>query len=376
MTPSPNDVRPEIYDFTPYSPGLSIDEIRERYGLPQVVKLASNENPLGASPLAIKAIQKAAGFAFRYPQSGEPRLSAAIAKLHNIPVEQVVPGNGSDEILDLLIRIKADPRKHNVVTCNPCFSIYSQQARLAGVELRQVPLKEDFSFDFNGLYDAVDENTALVFLTTPDNPSGYCAPRQAVLDFAAKLPPFALLVVDEAYMDFVDDEAATSVLFLEKRPANIAVIRTLSKSFGLAGMRVGYGILSPELTSYLRRVRMPFSVNILGEEAALAALADTAFRAEVLHVVREGRAWLTAELGKLGCHVHPSQSNFLMFSLPPNMGYSARNVFEALLTRGVIIRPLQSYNLPEHLRVNVGTPAENRLFITALAGLLVPCAAS
>ncbi|MCC8193353.1 MAG: aminotransferase class I/II-fold pyridoxal phosphate-dependent enzyme, partial [Deltaproteobacteria bacterium] len=210
MTLSPNDVRPEIHDFTAYSPGLSIDEIRERYGLPQIVKLASNENPLGASPLAVKAIQKAAGLAFRYPQSGEPRLSAAIARFHKVPVEQVVPGNGSDEIIDLLIRIKAVPGKHNVVTCDPCFSIYPLQTRLAGVALRQVPLRKDFTFDWDGLLAAVDENTALVFLTTPDNPSGYCAPRRAVLDFAAKLPPYTLLVVDEAYMDFVNDEAATS----------------------------------------------------------------------------------------------------------------------------------------------------------------------
>lgn len=371
MTLSPTDVRPEIYDFTPYSPGLSIDEIRERYGLPQVVKLASNENPLGASPMAIKAIQKAAGLAFRYPQSGEPRLTAAIARHHKVSVDQVVPSNGSDETIDLLIRIKAVPGKHNVVTCEPCFSIYPLQTRLAGVELRQVPLKEDFSFDFAGLLSVVDENTAIVFLTTPDNPSGYCPPRQAVLDFAAKLPPYTLLVVDEAYMDFVEDEPSTSILFMESLPANVAIVRTFSKSFGLAGIRVGYGILPAEIAGYMRRVRMPFSVNILAEEAAIAAIDDTAFRAEVLKVVREGRTWLRNELEKLGCRVHPSQSNFLMFSLPPNRGYSARNVFEALLTRGVIIRPLKSYNLPEYLRVNVGNPGENKLFITALAGLLV-----
>ncbi len=370
MTPSPTDVRAEIHDFTPYSPGLSIEEIRERYGLPQVVKLASNENPLGASPLAIKAIQKAASLAFRYPQSGEPRLSAAIAGHHNVPVEQIVPGNGSDEIIDLLIRIKAVPGKHNIVMSDPCFSIYPLQTRLAGVELRQIPLNRDFSFDWDGLLAAVDENTALVFVTTPDNPSGYCAPRDKVLAFAAKLPPYALLIVDEAYMDFVDDEKSASILYLENRPGNIALIRTFSKSFGLAGIRMGYGILPPELTGYVRRVRMPFSVNVMAEEASIAAIADTAFREEVLRVVREGRAWLSAELEKLGCRVYPSQANFIMFSLPRDRGYSARNVFEALLTRGVIIRPLQSYNLPDHLRVTVGNPTENRLFITALAGLL------
>ena len=367
-------VRPEIHDFTPYSPGLSIDEIRERYGLPQVVKLASNENPLGTSPLVIKALQKSAGLAFRYPQSGEPRLSKAIADFHRLPIEEVVPGNGSDEIIDLLIRIRAVPGVHNVVTCNPCFSIYPLQTRLAGVELRQAPLKQDFSFDWDKILSLTDDNTAIVFITTPDNPSGYCPRREEILEFAKKLPPFTLLVIDEAYMDFVDDEKNTSVLFMEKRPENIAVIRTFSKSFGLAGIRVGYGVLPPTLTGYIRRVRLPFSVNILAEEAAIAAIEDEAFRQESIRIVHTGRQWLTDELTNLGCIVYPSQSNFLMFALPPDRGYSAKNVFEALLTRGVIIRPLQSYKLPDHLRVTIGNPVENKIFITALAGLLAPVA--
>ena len=370
MSPTPSDVRTEISNFTPYSPGLSIDEIRERYGLPQIIKLASNENPLGTSPLVIKALQKSANLAFRYPQSGEPRLTSAIAKHHNIPAGRIVAGNGSDDIIDLLIRIKAAPGIHNVVTCDPCFSIYALQTRIAGVELRQVPLMRDFRFNWEALLHAVDENTALVFLTMPDNPSGYCPPRVDVLDFAAKLPPYTMLVVDEAYMDFVDDEESASILYMENIPANITILRTMSKSFGLAGLRVGYGILPPELAGYARRAHMPFSVNILAEEAAIAAFEDTAFRAEVLRVVREGRSWLNAELANLGCRVYPSLSNFIMFSLPPDRGYSARNVFEALLTRGVIIRPLQSYNLPDHLRVTVGNPMENKIFISALAGLL------
>lgn len=365
-------VRPEVHTFTPYAAGLSIDEIRERYGLPQVIKLASNENPLGTSPLVVKAIQKAATMAFRYPQSGEPRLSRAIADFHNVSVDEVVPGTGSDEIIDLLIRVRAVPGRHNIVTFDPCFSIYPLQTRLAGVELRQAKLKEDFSFDWEKLFPLIDENTAIVFLTTPDNPSGYCPPRGEVAAFAKRLPPATLLVVDEAYMDFVDDEENTSVLFMDNRPGNIAIIRTFSKSFGLAGMRVGYGILPPVLTGYIRRVRLPFSINLPGEEAAIAAIEDVTFRQESLRVVREGRKWLTDELSTLGCIVYPSQSNFLMFAMPPGKGYSARNVFEALLTRGVIIRPLQSYNLPDHLRVTVGTPMENKIFVTALASLLDP----
>lgn len=366
------EVRPEIYNFTPYSPGLSIDEIRERYGLPQVVKLASNENPLGTSPMVVKALQKAASMAFRYPQSGEPHLTKAIADFHKIPIDQIVPGNGSDEIIDLLIRLKAIPGKHNVVTCIPCFSIYSLQTRLAGVELRQAPLNEDFSYNWDKLLELTDEKTALVFLTMPDNPTGYCPSREEMVAFAGKLPPYTLLVVDEAYMDFVDDEKNMALLMMKTRPQNLAIVRTFSKSFGLAGMRVGYGVLPEALAGYFRRVRLPFSVNILAEEAAIAALEDTTFREACLKAVREGRNWLAGELANLGCVVLPSQANFLMFALPPNKGYSAKNVFEALLTRGVIIRPLQSYGLPDYLRVTVGNPMENKIFISALTSLINP----
>lgn len=370
MTASFTDIRPAIQDFTPYSPGLAIDEIRERYGLPQVIKLASNENPLGASPLVQKAIQKAAANSFRYPQSGNPHLVAALAAHHKVPAEKVVVGNGSDEIIDLLIRVRAVPGRHNVVTCKPCFSMYTLQTRMAGVELRQAPLKNDFSFDWQALRALVDDNTALVFLTTPDNPSGYCPPKEDVARFAQSLPPFCLLIVDEAYMDFVSDEKAFSLFEeLDKHP-NTGIIRTFSKSFGLAGLRLGYGVLPEKIADYMRRVRLPFSVNLLAEEAGIAALSDHAFREESLKTVREGRAYLTQELTARHCVVFPSQANYLMFSLPPYSGYSAQNVFEALLTRGVIIRPLKSYGLPDHLRVSVGNAQENKVFITALSNLI------
>jgi histidinol-phosphate aminotransferase len=349
---------------------LSIDEIRERYSLPQVIKLASNENPLGTSPAVQKALQKTAGLAFRYPPAGNPRLCAVIAAHHGVPKDMVCVGNGSDEIIDLLIRVRAVPGTHNVVTCLPCFDIYSLQTRLAGVELRQVPVRDDFSFDWEGLLEAADEKTALVFLATPDNPSGYCPERSEVMAFAARLPQGALLVLDEAYMDFVDHEASRAMIpFLAECP-NAAVMRTFSKSFGLAGMRIGYGIMPAELADYVMRVRLPFSVNILAEEAAIAALSDTAFRRETLRAVNEGRASLTASLRELGCAPHPSQTNFIMFSLPPDSGYTAQNVFEALLTRGVIIRTLKSYGLADHLRVSVGNAMENKIFITALSQLL------
>ncbi len=402
-------VRPEVEDFSPYSAGLSIDEIRQKYGVENVIKMASNENPLGASPRVMEAVSRAAGNVFRYAQSGNPRLSDALAAHHNVAPGNIVTGNGSDEVIDLLIRARAVPGRHNVVAFRPCFSLYKLQSRLCGVEFRQAPLKPDFSFDWAALAALVDENTALVFITTPDNPSSYCPPLAEVRAFAAGLPKGCLLAIDEAYMDFCayraepehgeacmdfcahgegpeQGEAAWSLLpELAAKGfdnGNVAILRTFSKSYGLAGLRLGYGIMPSGLADYLRRIRPPFSVNILAEEAGLAALADHAFRAATLRTVSEGRAFLTRELAALGCRVYPGRANFLMFTLPSENGggnasgaktgstTGAADFFEALLRRGIIIRRLASYDLPDHLRISVGNAEENAAFIKAAAEIL------
>lgn len=361
-----------IRNLSPYVPGLGIEEIRRRYGLDNVIKLASNENPLGTSPLAREAISEAAASAFRYPAGGNPRLAAAIARKHGVRPENMVVGNGSDEIIDLLIRLFASGPEAEVLCFEPCFSIYPIQATINGSKLLRVPLNEDFSFDFDGLLRKINANTALVFLTTPDNPSGYCPKKEEVAAFveaAGKKAPAALIVIDEAYADFADDEKAVSLLASGELPENCAFIRTFSKSYGLAGMRVGYGVLPAHLADYFWRARLPFSVNLPAEEAALAALADEAFREASMRTVKEGRHWLSEALAALGCKVWPSSANFLMFQLPKNT-LSAAACHEELLKAGIIIRKLGSYNLPEHLRVSVGTERENRAFIDALTRIL------
>ncbi len=363
-------IRPEVLELTPYTPGLSIDEIQQRFGLGRVVKLASNENPLGTSPQVQKVLRDKAGLAFRYTQSGNPRLVNALAASLGVEPECVVLGNGSDEIIDLLIRVCPTPGVHSVVACQPSFSLYGLQSRFAGVAFRTVPLKNDFSFDWQGLRAAVDESTALVFITTPDNPSGYCPPVEEVRAFAASLPPTCLLVVDEAYIDFCDDMSAHSLLGERASWPQLVLLRTFSKCYGLAGLRLGYGIMPPRLAQLLCTVRLPFSVNILAEEAGLAALGDATFRQETIATVSHGRVYLRGALEGLGCQVLPSQSNFLMFQLPPSCPLSAKDVFEKLLSQGMIIRPLTSYGLPGHLRVSVGTREENQLFIQLLTEVL------
>ncbi len=359
-------IRPEVRGFDPYSPGLSIDEIRRRFGLDCVVKMASNENPLGASPLVMETLRSRASLVFRYAQSGNPRLVEALAAHHCLDQAHIVAGNGSDEIIDLLLRVCPSPGTHNVVASRPSFSMYRLQSRLCGAEFREVPLREDFSFDWQGLLAAVDERTALVFITTPDNPSGYCPARKEVESFARALPRTCLLVVDEAYMDLCDDESLHSLLGDFTAYSNLVILRTFSKSYGLAGLRLGYGVMPRELAAHMRNVHPPFSVNILAEEAGLAALSDTVFRQKTLEAVRLGRIFLAAELQALGCRVFPTQANFLMFGLPPGCPHSARQVFETLLSRGLIIRPLSSYGLPDYLRVSVGAPEENRRFISLM----------
>ena len=358
--------------LAPYVPGLSISEIAARYGLTQVIKLASNENPLGASPLVQEAIRRHASEVFRYPQSGNPRLCQAIARLHGLKPENIVVGNGSDELIDLLMRVMALPGQDNVVCFRPCFGIYPVQAVINNLELRRQPLKEDFSFDFDGLLPLVDDKTRLVFITTPDNPSGYCPSMPEVAKVAeelAKIAPRALLVIDEAYMDFTENEKGFSLLANHKLPPNVAFLRTFSKSWGLAGLRIGYMVIPAQLANVLWRARLPFSVNILAEEAAMAALQDHMFRECCLETVKKERKWLSGALEDAGCKVYPSGGNFIMFALPAD-SISTKECFESLLRAGIIIRMLGSYDLPDLMRVSIGRHDENMRFILTLKAVL------
>lgn len=361
-----------IDDLDPYVPGLSIAEIAAKYGLNKIIKLASNENPLGVSPLVKDTLCKSSALAFRYPQSGNPRLVTAIAALHGVNSERVAAGNGSDEIIDLLIRLFAQSEQHNIVCFEPCFSIYPIQARINGNPVKRCPLNPDFTFDFDGLLKEVDENTRLVFITTPDNPSGYCPKAAEVKRFSSALAaknPHALLVIDEAYMDFARNGKEKSLLENHILPDNAIFLRTFSKSFGLAGIRLGYAIMPEAIAALFWRARLPFSVNLLAEEAGLAAIKDKTFYKLVLDTVAAERVFLENGLEKLGCKVWPSDANFLMFTLPHTF-MSAQACHAALLEKGIIIRSLKSYNLPDFLRVSIGNHQENLSFLKALAEIL------
>ncbi|MFO7878004.1 MAG: histidinol-phosphate transaminase [Desulfovermiculus sp.] len=355
-------IRPEIKAFEPYVPGRSIADIRREVGLPQVVKMASNENPLGVSPLVKKTLQRRTDLVFRYPSPNSPELTAALSRHLQVPEDRFVIGNGSDEIIDLLIRVLARPGQDRIIIFDPSFSIYRLQARLCGVELTQIPLNPDFSFPFSQLLQEADETTAMVFITNPDNPSGYTADKDELVSLAASLPGKTMLIVDEAYIEFADDPGLHSPLFDLERLENVVLLRTFSKLYGLAGLRLGYGIMPAWLTDLLHRVKLPFSVNLLAEAAGLSALEDTFFVQATRETVLQGRRMLAHKLKKLGWKVYPSQANFLLVqpSLP------AASLVKEMVQKGYIIRALDSYGLFDHVRISIGTEAENR-------GLLLAC---
>lgn len=380
---TPWDVCPQVTHFKAYEPGLSMEEIRQKYGLKKIVKMASNENPFGVSKKVEESIQKNAINAFRYPQAGNPQLVEKLAHYYSVKYpfiteKNIFLGNGSDEIIDLLFRVRTIPAKHNVVAFNPCFGLYVTQAKFHGCELRQANLKEDLDFDFKALLNLVDDNTSMVFVTSPDNPSGRLAKKEDLIKLAKDLPSGCLLIIDEAYIEFATceecgdkknneiakNEAQVSLISELYHLKNVAIMRTFSKVYGLAGLRIGYAILPEELSGYLWRVRLPFSLNILAHDAAIIALEDEEYKQKsIAHTTKE-RVKLFESLSLLGCHVFPSSSNFLMFSLKDNAKRSAKELSTKLLEKGFIIRYLASYGFPNHLRVTVGTEEENTEFIS------------
>ncbi len=353
-------VRDLIHDFSAYVPGKSIEEIRDQYGLDRIIKLASNENALGVSPVVQEAIVRHASAAFRYARAASPRLRRKLGQALGVGPEQIVVGNGSDEIIDLLLRIVPQPGRDNVVLFRPSFNLYELQAKLCDVAIRRIDLNPDFSFPLHNVPEYVDGNTRLVFLTSPDNPSGYACPAADLDALAATLPPNCLLVVDQAYIDFCQPKERFDALALLARHPHIVVLRTFSKAYGLAGLRLGYGVMPRALADFLLRVKLPFSVNLLAEEAGLAALEDTVFLEQTILLCISERERVTKKLSGLGAVVLPSQANFVMFRPP----VPAEWLFTELLRRGVIIRPLTAgYNLPDYLRVSIGTPEENSFFL-------------
>lgn len=353
-----------IANLKPYPPGKPLEELEREYGITDSIKLASNENPLGTSPLALEAIRSHLKNLRRYPDGSAYYLKQRLSQRLGVEESSIVLGNGSNEIIDLVIRTFVQP-KEEVLISEPTFLVYPLMTQAVGARAVKVPQK-NFAHDLQAMAEAATKNTRVVFLDNPNNPSGTVISRKDFEAFRSRIPQDVIIVLDEAYMEFADPEQTmTGLEYLNGYPP-VMSLRTFSKAYGLAGLRVGYGVMPPEVAGYLNRTRQPFNVNSLAQVAALAALDDEEFLQETQKIVREGLAFLYVELDKLQLRTHATQANFFLIEV----GYDGRKVYEAMLRRGVIVRAMNSYGLDNYIRISVGRPEENKRFVEGLKDVL------
>jgi histidinol-phosphate aminotransferase len=355
-------VIPSIEALVPYEGGKPIEELARELGVTDAVKLASNENPLGPSPLALEAARSALLSAHRYPDGAAYALRDAIARFHGVRQDEVLQGAGSNELLDLVVRTFATPA-HHIVFAEPAFVVYRIASLAGGVPFTAVPLN-NLVHDLPGMAGAVKPETRVIFVANPNNPTGTHVGRAAVEELLRSVPPEVIIVMDEAYFEYADAPDYPSSLSLRHLRERLLVLRTFSKAYGLAGLRVGYAIGPANLIDYMNRVRAPFNTTLPAQAAAIAALDDQAHVAKSRESNAIERARLTRDLVSLGLEVAPSQANFVLV----NVGRPARVIYDRLLERGVIVRPFG--NLPTSLRVTCGLPHENERFVTALEQVL------
>lgn len=358
-----NLVRKNILNITPYIAGKPIEETKRELGLKEVIKLASNENPLGASPRALKAIKRNLYSINRYPDSQGFYLKRELAKSLNISPLNIVLGNGSDELIDIIIKTFVE-EDENIITADITFLEYEIISRVNGRNIITAPLRY-FKYDLEAIKKKINKKTKLIFISNPNNPTGTYITKYQLQDFMKDLPNNVLLVLDEAYDTFIDvDDFPKGLDYINNK--NVIVLKTFSKAYGLAGLRIGYAIARTEFTSYMERTRQPFNVNFLAQVAATAALDDKEFLRKTRKVILEGKNYLYDVLTKLGIVYVPSVANFILIDI----GRDSKSFFREMLKYGVIIRDMRQYGLKNFIRVTIGTKKENERFIKVLKKIL------
>jgi histidinol-phosphate aminotransferase len=352
-------VPPWLTSLVPYEPGKPIEEVEREYGIPNSIKIASNENPLGPSAKAVAAIEAALGDLHRYPDGGGFALKRKLAAKLGVQPEEILLGNGSNEVLELVARAFLRPGEEAVMS-EQAFVVYASVVQATAGIPRAVPLT-DFTHDLDTMLGAVTPKTRVVFLANPNNPTGTIYRRAAFERFLARIRKDVVVVADEAYAEYVVDPEYPDSLTYRAPGRLLVTCRTFSKIYGLAGLRIGYGVAPAEVIEVLNRIRQPFNVNSLAQVGALAALEDDEHVERSRRVNREGMERLEGELREIGLEVVPSQANFVLV----RVGDGAA-VTEALLRRGVIVRPMGGYRFPAYVRVTVGMEAENDRFLAAL----------
>jgi histidinol-phosphate aminotransferase len=365
IAPSPNlpPIAPYIQSCIPYPPGKPIEELERELNLTNVIKLASNENPVGTSPKALEAIQKNISNLRLYPDASHFYLREKLAAYNGVSFDEILVGNGSNEIIDFLIRAFCKMGE-NVISCGAAFVAYRVCAQVHGVEYREPALQKDLVAELDQMLTLVDQNTRIIFLPNPNNPTGTYVRRDVLEQFLSRLRGRPIIVVlDYAYWEYVTADDLPDPIEMYRKYPNIVVTRTFSKIYGLAGLRIGYGIGHPEILSPMRKVKMPFNVSNLGLVAAAAALEDIAHVKRSFEVNCDGMDYLEKEIKRLGLDYWQSQGNFLLVRFADR---EAKDIYEAMLKEGVIVRPVAGYGLRDHLRISIGTKEENTRLIKTL----------
>jgi histidinol-phosphate aminotransferase len=356
----------KIEDIPVYIPGKPIEEVQRMLGLKRVLKLASNENPIGPSPKAVAAIKAALKDMNRYPDASSWYLKAKIATKHKTGIDRIVCGNGSDEVIILAIRAFVNPGDE-VIIAKPTFLIYEVAAGIAGANIKFVPLTKDLKYDLRAMRNAITPKTKIIFIANPDNPAGTYVNKKELGEFFDGLQQDVIVYLDEAYFElarYLAGDYPNGLDYLD-RP-NLIVARSFSKIYGLAGLRVGYGVTTKRIAQYLDKFRDPFNINCLAQAGATAAMDDTAFVAKTLKLVKEERQFLYDSLDKMGLEYVKTVTNFMMINVKAN----ATKVFEDMICRGIIIRDMKAWGYDTYIRVSVGTRAENVFFIDTLKKVL------
>lgn len=361
---------PGVQGLTPYMPGKPVEELERELGIDNIIKLASNENPLGPSPAARDAAAAALGDLGRYPDGNGYALRERLATRHGIDPARIVLGNGSNDVLEMVARAFLCSGR-NAVFSEYAFAVYPLASQAVGAELRVAPAQAldspmPLGHDLDALLAQVDKHTGVLFIANPNNPTGTWLKPADMQRFLQDVPADVIVVLDEAYYEYMAPEKRGDSRGMLDQYENLIVTRTFSKVHGLAALRIGYGLTSPTVADLLNRVRQPFNTNSLAMTAAIAALDDEAHVARAVALNNEGMAFMQAGLDRLGLGVLPSEANFLAI----DFGRPAQPIFDALLHKGVILRPLASYAMPNYLRATIGTSVENQRCLDAMAQVL------
>ena len=353
-----------IETLKPYVPGKPIEETEREYGITGVIKLASNENPLPPSDRVMKAMQNALSHINRYPDGSGHYLRQAIARHQGLTSDHIVLGNGSNDLIELMVRAFLRSGEEAVIP-HPSFVVYPMIVQAAG-GIRVVVTLKDHRLDLEAMARAITPMTKMVFIANPNNPTATVVTAEEVAAFMARVPDKVVVVFDEAYFEFAQGPDFPDSLQYMKQGRKVAILRTFSKAASLAGLRVGYAVADPDCIALLNRIRAPFNVNSLAQVAALAALEDDSHILECLRMNEAGRHFLCEEFTAMGIKYVPSRANFVLV----DVGRSGSDIFQRLLKEGVIVRPMSSFGMETALRVTIGTPEENRRLIKALKKVL------